>query len=328
MQLLEGLGDKSSLVTSLRPSANFREHILQAVVKYSHLPIRRYLQAWRKRADFCCIHEIDAAHPEVSLLADFVRSRVTKPTASALSTIKALCWVSLHAGLQEFNALLFEPVAASYTEACPPKLRRESCPLPMSLVAYLERQILRADVCLVDKLAIGAILLMIWSSLRFADGQRVELVSMQRLYGCTRALCAITKTSQRGQPFAAATCGFYGNVGSPCWGDIWFEIMSDCLRNAAQQQGGFCPEFLLSNAAVCNFGSERQPMLDRPATRQQCSQLLRYLLHQHLQQANVSRLKLQQRCSQLGVHSMKSAPVRRSSALEATTHWHERGPEL
>jgi hypothetical protein len=64
---------------------------------------------------------------------------------------------------------LTSPIIKSYTVPSELVLRKEAAPLPLSFVVFLETQILRDQGTAADRLIMGCLLVLVWSSLRWSD---------------------------------------------------------------------------------------------------------------------------------------------------------------
>ena len=126
-----------------------------------------------------------------------------------LNTLKALRWmVKVTAvGFPDLYSGLFHSVAHNRNEAD----HRESTPLPLDFVAYLEHALL-SETFPNLRFVMGSLLVMIWGSLRFSDALHVRWGTLNYEQGVGRGISFRTKTSVRGAPFGAQGCGLYGGL--------------------------------------------------------------------------------------------------------------------
>ena len=125
--------------------------------------------------------------------------------------------------------------------------RKESVPLAVAFVCFLEKMLLTDAGPREQRLFCGAVLVACNASLRFSDAQHIKWSSLLPAEDCTRAVSYRTKTSKRGMPFGFCNSGFYGSsttfaktwVAKYLWllGEVWQEIQQvfgveaepDCL---------------------------------------------------------------------------------------------------
>ena len=116
--------------------------------------------------------------------------------------------MSKYAGLPVLKEALISPTIKSYTVPSELALRKEAAPLPLSFVVFLESQILRELGTAADRLLMGCLLVLVWSSLRWSDATWVSPSSLSIEDDTIRGVANKTKTTVRGMPFAFLSCGF------------------------------------------------------------------------------------------------------------------------
>jgi hypothetical protein len=104
------------------------------------------------------------------------------------------------------------PLIKSYSIAATPAVRREAAPLPLSFIIWQESCILSESMSEADRLVIGGILLLIWGSLRWSDGQWISPASLIENSPCLRGLARRTKSTNRGMPFGILRQDFLGHT--------------------------------------------------------------------------------------------------------------------
>ena len=90
--------------------------------------------------------------------------------------------------------------------------KRESKPLPLCFLAFLERTLLSGSASLEECIWAGSFLVAISASLRFADSLCVSHFTL-------RGICFRTKTTQRGAPFGLISFGVASS--SESWRLTW-----------------------------------------------------------------------------------------------------------
>ena len=87
----------------------------------------------------------------------------------------------------------------------PTRSQREAIPLPVAVVLRLEQA--WPAIAAEERLVLAAVLLMIWSSLRWSDVQRMDLGALTASGGIIKGRCWRSKTSAKGFLFACYACG-------------------------------------------------------------------------------------------------------------------------
>ena len=141
--------------------------------------------------------------------------------ASPLTALKALRWLSKISEWQELCIALTAPVVSSYAQATISKHRRESYPIPLSVIVGFERAVCDPTTSDTIALVLGAILLCAHASLRYGDAQRIAWQSLQLSPAALHGTCYRTKTPVAGQPFAVRWHGVAGRDYSASWVLNW-----------------------------------------------------------------------------------------------------------
>ena len=117
--------------------------------------------------------------------------------------------------------------------------RKESVPLPVAFVCYLELLLLRGEGSRQKLLLCGAVLVCCNASLRFSDAQHVQWSTLLPAADCTRAVSYRTKTSKRGMPFGFRNSGFYGSSEKFCktWVAKYLFLLGEVLREIQDNFG-------------------------------------------------------------------------------------------
>lgn len=201
--------------------------------------------------------------------------------------------------LVSMSNTLQAPLVKSYTKVTNIVPRRETIPFSMSFVLSLEQFILEGRLSPADLLQRGALLVLIWASLRWADAQWVSPTSLQIHQDTLIGAAARTKTTSRSMPFGIYTGGLLGRDTTAHWAQVWFNILVQALTNTKQRFPTFEPDFL-----VCETGPDPAfPVFQSAMSRSRGLQWIRQLLREHLMASNISPSWSDLRL--IGVHSAK-----------------------
>ena len=138
----------------------------------------------------------------------------------------------------------------------------------------------------------GAVLLMVWASLRWSDAQWVSPADLVEDAESLRGMARRTKTTTRGMPFGALRSGLLGVNNPSPWCAVWVNILRETLQRTALRCQGFVPDFLIPQ-----IGNDvDRPLYLSPMPRSQGILLLRRYLLMSDPTADVSHI---------GVHSCK-----------------------
>ena len=156
------------------------------------------------------------------------------------NALKALRWLKQTAALHRWPDLYQALFATGAWKQVSP--RKESIPLPLAFVVWLETRILMDafDVC--TTVFAGSVLLCIWGSLRFSDVQHVIWSDSILDDTSFRAASYRTKTS-RFMPFGVHCGGFYQRPAAQSWVLRWLQafesVASSHLQSASPPDFGF-----------------------------------------------------------------------------------------
>ena len=144
-------------------------------------------------------------------------------------TIKALRWWQKIAGVTHFH-ICFSPLVDSFLKTKLSKDKREAPPLPLWLLFQWERRVLQSAATVYETMMLGAFLLIIWSGLRFADAQRLNVDSLVFNLQELRGMVWRSKTMAAGHPFGVQAAGLC-STGTFTWLfkflRTWDELMRD-----------------------------------------------------------------------------------------------------
>lgn len=194
LPLVEHAGCLSSLFRSTQGTLNAGEHRVRAIAKYSPATLSGYFRAWSRWESFAKFHNSSVFRPVPVMVGDFLLSSSKKVhSGSALQLVKALNFLTRHLGLEEFTATLHQSWLKAYQAPTNPVIRREASPHSPAL-----------------RIVIGAILVAIWSSLRWSDMQWVSMDSLIFEQNVLRMMAHRTKTTKRGMAIGLEVRGFLG----------------------------------------------------------------------------------------------------------------------
>ena len=133
--------------------------------------------------------------------------------------------------------------------------RKEAFPLPLFVLAALERQLLLDMGSPARRLFIGAVLTSCWSSLRLSDSQHISWSSIQAGSWCTRGTSYRTKVSRRGVPFGLLNEGFYsaGRSFACTWVARYLRLLGEEWDALEASFGSVTPDCLFFSSAAGEF---------------------------------------------------------------------------
>ncbi|CAE7243908.1 unnamed protein product [Symbiodinium sp. CCMP2592] len=262
--------------------------------KVSDTTAARYLRS--VQLFFCAFEELggnmESIDQGLSLDAFFALSRGSEPgpLSNSINVLKALRWYKKLLSLSCLPDLC--GTAFSLLSNPSGQEKRESIPLPLSFVAFLERTLLSGKASLMDNVWAGSFLVAIGASLRFADAQHVRWGSLCVSNFTLRGICYSTKTTKGGCPFGLLSFGPFSSAEE--WGLTWLPrwlgaldtVWSELRSRFGAQPEPDCMFFLLSDAGFA------------PATYSQALQKLRHWL-------TPSGIEPQQ-AAQYTLHSLKT----------------------
>ena len=173
---------------------------------------------------------------------------------SCHATIKALRWMSKHAGVRILDCA-FSDLVQSFLTRKVPRAKREAPPLPLWTLVQWERRILMNAASTPEIIILGSFLFMLWSGLRFADLQRVTLQDLILDHRNARGWCWRAKTSASGHAFGVVASGFLSR-GNRNW--LWRFLST--LDSVLGAQSSKTIDFLLPACALQGVIYPLEPM--------------------------------------------------------------------
>ncbi|CAE7611146.1 unnamed protein product [Symbiodinium sp. CCMP2592] len=248
-QLVLLLSPLSSALQEILESASSEALLSQLVSSVADTTLVRYVQSCLQYFallqdlgfDASRISQVQAYDVMIQLYRSPEDEEEVPTSCFPLNTLKALRWMVKVATISfpDLYTGLFHSVAHQRNEAD----RRESVPLPLDFVAYLE-------FCLLSnafpelQLNIGALLVMIWGSLRFSDAMHVKWGSLLYEQEVGRGISFRTKTSERGAPFGVVGVGLIGP-----WFSSWLALLKNEWGRIGNVAGHVEPDALLFHSS-------------------------------------------------------------------------------
>jgi len=265
------LKEASQLYEQLRSSELMVDHVKRVMSNFEPETLARFFGAWDCWMAHCTAAEIDNQGVTLDFTADFMLDVLSsakqdrRKTAggnrikSIDSMIRGMKFVADHAGARNLVSILesslIYPEARSFrsgvgynsgiTRILPRFTQRREVFAPaLATIQAFERRILKAGTPAHEKIFLGNLVSMFWSSMRWADVQRTQPSTLIIDSRAMRGSAWQTKTSKRGQPFGASTYGFSSRP--PDWGWAhWYykelKVWVEGIYDKASQAGGSLP---------------------------------------------------------------------------------------
>jgi hypothetical protein len=278
------LKEASQLYEQLRSSELMVDHVKRVMSNFEPETLARFFGAWDCWMAHCTAAEIDNQGVTLDFTADFMLDVLSsakqdrRKTAggnrikSIDSMIRGMKFVADHAGARNLVSILENRVIQSYLESDKVRFtqRREVFAPALATIQAFERRILKAGTPAHEKIFLGNLVSMFWSSMRWADVQRTQPSTLIIDSRAMRGSAWQTKTSKRGQPFGASTYGFSSRP--PDWGWAhWYykelKVWVEGIYDKASQAGGSLPsiDFLQPDFVSSSEGHmENVVLLARP----------------------------------------------------------------
>ena len=275
--ILSALASASALFVDCQASSNPEAHMTRSIAKFAPSTLERYLDQWSSWSRHCELAGFHPSSPPPGFLPDWIASRAS---AQGLATapLKALAWMCKTAGLPALRDALSSPLCRAFAVASAPSEHRESLPLSLSFVVWLEQSVLDPGTSPAQVLRLGFVLVCVWASLRWGDSIWVPPARLQYQLS-VQALVGVsvrTKTTKRGMPWGLLAHGFLGSPASS-----WALRFLSCLRQAVSDTLALQPSRTLDFLPAVLSGSESRPLISEPWDRDRFVPWLRNLLCQH-----------------------------------------------
>jgi hypothetical protein len=210
------------------------DHRLRVISKFAPSTLQSYFRIWKRWNEFARQLAVCPFQPDSAFLADFLAEHAHGPLLVATAYHKGLTWMARHAQLSELFQALQTAVCKAYLQSSVIRERRESAPLPLSFVVFLEKMVLSRTTSAGDILQLGALLFLIWSSLRWSDALWVDPNSLTIQQHAVFAMASHTKTTNRGMPIACYAFGLLGHHGTTCWAQLWTNVIQQAMHDTQQ----------------------------------------------------------------------------------------------
>ena len=234
----------SSCLPDIFSSPNCDKLLEKLLCKVSDTTALRYISSAVKVVS--ALQDLDLpldAPSQVQLIDSWLAAQKEAGKDTSLhseNALKALRWLKQTAALHHWPDLYQALFATGAWKQVSP--RKESIPLPLAFVVWLETRILldAFDVC--TTVFAGTVLFCIWGSLRCSDVQHVLWADAILDDTSFRAASYMTKTS-RFMPFGIHCGGFYQRSASQSWVLRWLQafepISHERLQSASPRDFGF-----------------------------------------------------------------------------------------
>jgi hypothetical protein len=206
----DDLQEHSQLLQQVSDARHPEAHARQAVAGFPSSTLARHLGAWEQWSSWRAGAGINAG-VLYELTMGSARDRGRNRRKSVLSAITGMRFAArcarAHSLLQSLESLCAQGYLDGSALTCD---RRESLPLPLAVIATLERQVASRNCPEHERIFLGTMCAAIWGGLRVSDMQRTAPSTLVLDGDSMRGVCWITKTSRAGQPFGAHAYGFIG----------------------------------------------------------------------------------------------------------------------
>ena len=287
----------SSALPEVLKSTKADIHLAKMVDSYAPSTLAAYLSKWRHWVRFASACEANPYNPSIALLLDFLATNSRGQLRTATTWIKSLRFISRKAHLDALRLSLHSELVSAYGRSGSIVERRESAPLPLSFVIFLERRTLDTSLSAQQRIIAGSFLLCIFASLRFSDALWCPPGRLSITGECLLGVCMKTKTTRRAMPFGALAGGFL-HRGAQGWAHAWLHLVQVALQATAMLHPNFTPDFLLARLGP----DAAQPLFLAPMSRSEGIVLLRQLFSTCYAKTQPSS---RPEADLLGVHSLK-----------------------
>ena len=235
----------SSTLPDVLKSGKADMHLAKMVASYAPSTLAAYLSKWRHWIRFASACDANPYDPSIALLLDFLASNSRGKLQTATTWIKSLRFISREAQLDSLRSALHSDLVSAYGRSGSIVERRESAPLPLSFVIFLERRVLDTSLPPQHRIIAGAFLLCIFASLRFSAALWCPPGRLSITGECLLGICLKTKTTRQAMPFGAIAGGFL-HRGAQGWAHAWLHLVQVSLQATAMLHPNFTPDFVLA----------------------------------------------------------------------------------
>ncbi|CAE7543714.1 unnamed protein product [Symbiodinium natans] len=189
----------------------------------------RYLQSFvrlQKALEELGVPCVTQVEPHHVLDALFILDRSKSDALSCVpNVLKAARWVFKILDLDVSS--LYCPLIRAL-EVRPIRDRREAVPLLLAMVVALERIAMNTSEDGALRIFTGSVLVLLWASLRFSDGQHVQWDTILWDVASLRFVAEATKTTRGGMPAGCLVAGLLGDFDATSWCAHWLYLMGCC----------------------------------------------------------------------------------------------------
>ena len=265
----------SALVAGLLTSVNSSTLLARLVEANAPSTLAQYLSKWIQWSSFSSCTGGSSFEPSVASLADFLVVHSRGKLGSAISWVKALRFVANRLELKILQESLRSEIVRAFCKNVNAVERRETAPLPLSFLVWLERQVLNTSLSSGHRLRCGMVLVCIWASLRWSDAQWSPPSHLHCDRHALIGTSVRTKVTSRSMPWAAFAPGFLTRPWTnPGWGQAWLCLVQQAVQRTSAVNPGFTPDFLVAHLGE----DDHAPTFAAPLSRDAGILLLRRLL--------------------------------------------------
>ena len=299
-EILAQMDEASGLFATTQQSAHCDDHRRRVIEKFAPTTLQSYFRIWTRWFDFAVQLNASPFNPAPVFLADFLAEHAHGPLGVATAYYKGLSWMARQAQLPAVFDALQSSVCKAYLHSSVICEKRESAPLPLSFVVYLEKLVISKTTPASEILQLGSLLFLIWSSLRWSDALWIAPDTITIQNHAMFAISAHTKTTNRGMPVACYAYGLMGQQGGTSWAQAWLNVVHQAVHDTKQLYPSFAVDFLLTEVGT----SMDKPLFLKPMPRDRGLHLIRFWLckcfEAHQREAKPEDFHL------LGTHSCKT----------------------
>ena len=226
-----------SLVRKLEGSKFMQDH-LKLLLAWQPDTLRKHLSGWKRWSAYCRSCSWNAGNPGLGQFCDYLHivlegideDRDVPAFGTVAGIISAVRFVADKLDVPCLNDVVRCAAVDGFINAKPATIKREAPPLAAAMVAAMEQAVTQGVLQPFQTLVVGYFLLLVWASLRFGDGQRTRPASLVLECMLLRGECWRTKSSKRGQPFGAFSCGLTSRPPQWGWTHVWFSTLQSWIQ--------------------------------------------------------------------------------------------------
>lgn len=222
--------------------------------------LSRHVSGWKRFLEYCTAYEIPPEKCNSHNLVEFCSLFDPDEDVDGLelsqdglpslrSSLAALRWLRPKVQLNSWDEALDSPIVRGFAaDARNKEIVKEAPPLTLRALACLETVLCNRSCPLGLQLVAGFFLVSSWASLRWADTQRIPPAWIHEDGDMIRGFTRQTKTSERGEAFAALVSGLTKQSECDGWGHRYKKALHKWLQLVPKDQRGDI-DFLLPHVS-------------------------------------------------------------------------------